>query len=550
MSRAQKKLKCNPGNFQCGGRCMSVKKNCRKDASANETKVLNIVTLAIKSIEKLPTPLDKLPETMERLPKVTSAITPNRKDLIEKVTPDEVKSVLDSYEEEWAIGDSEAAKISRAFKEGNNFDREVAKALKDYTAEGYIEINEFLRDRTINRGIYNSQNGKIERINISNDSPEIKEIAAKVVALDNAYKELKDLEDDTIVYRGLGGTSSNKLEDIMALKPGDTFKDPGYISTTPKRSLAKTFMEDEPQILMEINLKGGNPNAKDIKLLNAYGESEILLNRDLELEVESIEDTIINGGPARIIRLREKNPPNNTTTTLNQIGSTTFIKKKKITEFFDINQELDEDKYIGGGAYGQVYESNDPNIVIKKGIIGEDEVRIANKLKDIGYQNSPKIVAVGDRKIAMEKISGLPLKRVAKDKQQLIKSKVLEAAKQLGELGISHNDLHWGNFIYNEDEDKVYIIDYGLAEDKETNFGDGPNTDSNLRRNIIRDGVSALTAVKDTEKLESLWAFIKSKYGFDVNSIDELKKKLNTNGFEKLMNDESIFKEIFEFIYK
>ena len=522
MSRAQKKLKCNPGNFQCGGRCMSVKKNCRKDASANEAKALNIITLAIKSIEKLPTPLDKLPET------VTPGVQPNRKDLIEGVTSEDVKSVLDSYEEEWAIDDSEAAKICRAFKEGNNFDREVAKAMKDYTAEGYIEINEFLRDRPINRGIYNPKNGKIERVDIASDSPEIKEIAAKVVALDNAYKELKDLEDDTLVYRGLGGNADNRLENLMELKPGDVYKDPGFLSTSPKKTQAQGFMDGEPQILMEINLKGGTPNAKDIKPLNVYGETEILLNRDVEFEVESIEDTTINGKPARVIKLKEKTEEKD----------------------FDINQELDEDKYIGGGAYGQVYESNDPNIVIKKGIIGGDEVRIANKLKDIGYQNSPKIVAVGDRKIAMEKISGLPLKRVAKDKQALIKSKVLEAAKQLGELGISHNDLHWGNFIYNEDEDKVYIIDYGLAEDKETNFGDGPNTDSNLRRNIIRDGVSALTAVKDTEKLESLWGFIKSKYGFDVNSIEELKKKLNTSGFEKLMNDESIFQDIFEFIYK
>jgi hypothetical protein len=506
---------------------MSVKKNCRKDTSANETKVLNIVTLAIKSIEKLPTPIDKLPDTVKRLPEVTVGITPNRRDLIGRVTPEDIEKVLDGFEDEWAIADNEVSKIGRVFKDGNNFNREVAKAIKDYTAEGYIEINEFLRDRPINRGVYNAKTGKIERVDIADDSPEIKEIAAKVVAMDRVYAELKDLEEDTPVYRGLGGNADNRLEAIMELKPGDVYKDPGFLSTSPRKTMAQGFLEGEPQVLMEINLKGGTKNAKDIKPLNVYGETEILLNRDMDLEVEGIEDTTINGKLVRVIKLKEK-------------------EEKKD---FDINQELDEDKYIGGGAYGQVYESNDPDIVIKKGIIGEDEVRIANKLKEKGYQNSPKVIAVGNKRIAMEKISGLPLKRVAKDKQPIIKSKVLEAAKQLGELGISHNDLHWGNFIYNEDEDKVYIIDYGLSEDKETNFGDGPNTDSNLRRNIIRDGVSALTAVKDTEKLESLWAFIKSEYGFDANSIEELKKKLNTNGFEKLMNDESIFQNIFKFIY-
>jgi len=218
-------------------------------------------------------------------------------------------------------------------------------------------------------------------------------------------------------------------------------------------------------------------------------------------------------------------------------GTVTNLNSKE--EEFDINQELDEDKYIGGGAYGHVYESNDPNIVIKKGFIGEDEVRIANKLKEVGYQNSPKIVAVGKNRIAMEKIKGLPLKRVDRDKLPLLKPKVLEAAKKLGEIGISHNDLHSGNFIYNEGEDKVYIIDYGLSEDR------GPD----LKKNIIKDGISALTAVKDTEKLESLWAFIKSEYGFDVNSIEELKKKIASEEFKKLVEDESIFQNIFKFIY-
>lgn len=514
MSRASKKLKCNPGNFQCGGRCMSVKKNCRKDTSANETKALNIVTLAIKSIEKLPTPLDKLPIVFKK----------NRKDLLKEVKSEDVKKVLDSYEDEWAIDDSKANNIGRrAFKDGINFNRELAKAIKDYTAEGYIVINEFLRDKPINEVVYNPKSGRLERINIVDTSQKMKEVAARVIALDNAYKELKDLENDIIVYRGLGGNSNNALENLMDLKPGDTYKDPAFVSTTPKLSTAESFMEGEPLILMEIKLKGGNPNAKDIKPLNVYGESEILLNRDLELEVEEIEDTVINGKPARIIKFREKTTKQD----------------------FNINQKLDEDKYIGGGAYGQVYESDDPNIVIKKGIIGKDEIRIASKLKDLGYQNSPKIIAVGDKKIAMEKISGLPLKKVPKEKQAQIKSKVLDATKQLGEMGISHNDLHWGNFIYNEEEDKVYIIDYGLAEDIET-----PNTITNLRRNIIKDGISALTAVKDTEKLESLWAYIKSEFGFDVNSFEELKEKLNSPSFEKLMEDESVYNLIFQFIYK
>lgn len=48
MSKTQKKLNCNPGNFQCGGRCMSVKKNCRKNMPPGESKSLEVVTKAIK----------------------------------------------------------------------------------------------------------------------------------------------------------------------------------------------------------------------------------------------------------------------------------------------------------------------------------------------------------------------------------------------------------------------------------------------------------------------------------------------------------------------
>jgi hypothetical protein len=69
MSRSQKKLNCNIGNFQCGGRCMSTKLNCRKDNTpeSNESKMLSRVSTLVNKTLGATKPANKNPEITPEL---------------------------------------------------------------------------------------------------------------------------------------------------------------------------------------------------------------------------------------------------------------------------------------------------------------------------------------------------------------------------------------------------------------------------------------------------------------------------------------------------
>ena len=64
MGRSQKKLNCNPGNYQCGGRCMSSKLNCKKNnpPESEESKMLNRVSTLVNKAPEVTKPSEATPD--------------------------------------------------------------------------------------------------------------------------------------------------------------------------------------------------------------------------------------------------------------------------------------------------------------------------------------------------------------------------------------------------------------------------------------------------------------------------------------------------------
>lgn len=91
------------------------------------------------------------------------------------------------------------------------------------------------------------------------------------------------------------------------------------------------------------------------------------------------------------------------------------------------------------------------------------EAKILNKIK--GIINSPDLIKTNDKDlIEMSYIDGLKLSdNLEKIDYNQIARKIGETISKLHNLNIIHGDLTTSNMIYKKDEDKVYIIDFGLS---------------------------------------------------------------------------------------
>lgn len=158
------------------------------------------------------------------------------------------------------------------------------------------------------------------------------------------------------------------------------------------------------------------------------------------------------------------------------------FKTKPITERFGdrgynwANSIGSGSKVLGEGEYGNVMEERGANRVVKRGQIGESEVKIANLLsaKDLG----PQVIAaeldgagtdpgfkVG--RIAMAKVPGIPLEDALAPNQEINGVKVVDsfwrARASVHKMGIAHNDMHDGNFIV-DSKGKGRFVDLGLSQ--------------------------------------------------------------------------------------
>ena len=143
-------------------------------------------------------------------------------------------------------------------------------------------------------------------------------------------------------------------------------------------------------------------------------------------------------------------------------------------------------KVLGKGAMGEVKETNGPPPgVVKKGMIGQNEVAALKRLEDSGV--TPKFhggaVTGKERKVSgglgghvteqrgiigMSRVPGLPYSAVSYTLKPKEREKALEeyirVRKEIHTRGVAHNDMHSGNFFYDTKTGKGGLVDFGLAQ--------------------------------------------------------------------------------------
>jgi hypothetical protein len=123
-------------------------------------------------------------------------------------------------------------------------------------------------------------------------------------------------------------------------------------------------------------------------------------------------------------------------------------------------------KPLGEGGYAQV-RTTEEGTVIKKGEIGKQEVEAQKKLE--GIDGIPKVKGHEGNLLEMELAKGRPL--MDSDLMYDGPSKETKAAadefirlnRDIHRRGVSHGDLHDGNFFYDEGSGKGGLVDFGMA---------------------------------------------------------------------------------------
>ncbi len=143
-------------------------------------------------------------------------------------------------------------------------------------------------------------------------------------------------------------------------------------------------------------------------------------------------------------------------------------------------------KVLGKGAMGEVKETGGPPPgVVKKGMIGQNEVAALKRLEDSGV--TPKFhggaVTGKERKVSgglgghvteqrgiigMSRVPGLPYRAAYPKLGPQERDKALEefvrVRKEIHTRGVAHNDMHSGNFFYDKKTGKGGLVDFGLAQ--------------------------------------------------------------------------------------
>jgi len=148
---------------------------------------------------------------------------------------------------------------------------------------------------------------------------------------------------------------------------------------------------------------------------------------------------------------------------------------------YDLDQFEDGGDVIGGdqGSFGQVTLGRDGESVIKDGMISKGEMDALHKLKGQtgfpillnGELRTPFNENTGNAegRFAMAKARGVPFADAWEndeimDKEHAVQ-KVWELRKKLHMNGISHNDLHGGNFFWDDENAQASMVDMGMAND-------------------------------------------------------------------------------------
>ena len=165
-------------------------------------------------------------------------------------------------------------------------DIEGAGALGTYQGQGYVNINNYLRlpDLVIDEDSFYYQSEITRNI-----------VATNIKRLDSVMDNAPGLKENVITYRGVSGGRTDEV--FGKLKPGDTFADPAYVSSSLDRSVPMDFINGtRGQYVLEIENPAGTKGIfpavfKEGKLNRSLfndgmnAEAEWLLPRDTKFKV-------------------------------------------------------------------------------------------------------------------------------------------------------------------------------------------------------------------------------------------------------------------------
>jgi len=164
-------------------------------------------------------------------------------------------------------------------------------ALKDYLGNGYRPVNDYLRG--------NIDLDKLE-IELLVEFGEIKEGSGlkHIGRLDDVLKNAK-LKEDVVLYRG---ANLDVLDNMgVQLKPGLTFTDKGFVSTSIDSDVSKLFFGDSEAgkaVFFEIRAPKGARGAMVRNMSNMKMENEVLLGRNTSFKIKEV---VVDGKITRVL---------------------------------------------------------------------------------------------------------------------------------------------------------------------------------------------------------------------------------------------------------
>ena len=209
---------------------------------------------------------------------------------IEVVTPvDEADVDADEIDPDWQTDPpktpTELAKVFKKTYKDAKFgaDREDSTdedylesvPFADYTADGYFNINNFLR-------------GKVKKFTFKKDEDDAK---SSIEGIDRLFDKAPTIPEDMVLHRGIHSDYANDV--IAKYQVGDLFTDQAYVSTSTDKQQAEEFATysdevDNEGFTLEILVPAGTRGIYVPEYLGSYqenAENEIVLDRGTTFRV-------------------------------------------------------------------------------------------------------------------------------------------------------------------------------------------------------------------------------------------------------------------------
>jgi hypothetical protein len=184
-------------------------------------------------------------------------------------------------------------------------DTAVSKQLNFQRAQGFTaennptEWSNALEEYTNGSGTYYDINGMlregqsyVEDLRLSPNAVSV--INGYIASLDALIDAAPPLPEPTLTYRGIVSPAADQF---LALRPGDSFTDAGFVSTSWDRQVAENFTIDKGAILEVINpagTKGVSTLGYEMEVLNQYApEKEWLLPRGTTFDVIGKQGNVV-----------------------------------------------------------------------------------------------------------------------------------------------------------------------------------------------------------------------------------------------------------------